>query len=387
MKFVRGLVSTLVVLLLFAVGAIAGYLYGRTDSGSLFVDRLGVNSLWVFGLTLGLALFVSIWIVALLHELGHVWGGTLSGEELMRVHVWPLALTRKGDGFTLGFVNIFRPFGSTISLPVSGDNLRRATFLKILAGPLASFALFVVLGLGSYGLWLRTDPANGTAVAWKLLLGGAALVALVEFVANLVPHKTDQYANDGYQLLGLMRNDPPLIAGLHIALLWGRLIQRERPRDHEPAIVIGAVERAADPMQKAVANWLAFYWALDRGDIEGAAGYLQRSMELDESKIVAAIPDLLLDAAYFEARYRSNPALARSLVAKTDGRKTQPAMRLRADTAILFAEGDLRGALDKANEGMKLIKSLPQTGGKIAEIEWLEEISREAQAVLDAEID
>ena len=162
-----------------------------------------------------------MWIGALFHELGHVWG---SGALRRGTHTGPrlaVGAHERSRWLHGRLCRDLRPFGATIAVTVSGDNLRSAAFKKILAGPIASFVLFVVLGFGSYELWIRTDRQTAEQSRGKLFLGGFALVTLVEGVVNLVPHKTEEYANDGYQLLGLMRSDPLMKAGMNISLLLG----------------------------------------------------------------------------------------------------------------------------------------------------------------------
>jgi hypothetical protein len=126
----------------------------------------------------------------------------------------------------------------------------------------------------------------------------------------------------------------------------------------------------------------AYSWAVDNG--VASAGILLDQALATCATPAAPPPALALEAAYFEARYRSNLAAAYAWLAygKGKGSEWEQMLVARAEAAILLAEGHAQQAEARADAGLTLLQA-GRTGDPVAplpmEAEHLRELIAEAQ--------
>src|SRR5262249_51426465 len=133
--------------------------------------------------------------------------------------------------------------------------------------------------------------------------------------------------------------------------LTSYLLTGVRPREWPSDLVLRRIALAEKPADEHPACVIAYYWALDTSDIVSAGAFLDRTLATLKrpSKPHAA---LALEAAYFEARYRSNLTAARTWLREGKGTQFEPVLRPRAEMAILLGEGRYEEALLRAEEGL-----------------------------------
>lgn len=182
------------------------------------VAELGIMFLGFGGL-----LFVS----ALIHEIGHVFGGLLCGFGIEGIRVGPLELRRpKGwalsrDGLAGGIV-----IGQFRRLP--GPLAALQCFGFLFAGSLANLLVALILA--------RLSASPTVAGAFS---GWLAVVSLLVGVLNLIPFKTRIGHSDGAKLYWLMFSPgkrAQIIFGLSLRARVAEIIAFSRNQDFRQAI-------------------------------------------------------------------------------------------------------------------------------------------------------
>jgi hypothetical protein len=92
-------------------------------------------------------------------------------------------------------------------------------------------------------------------------------------------------------------------------------------------------------------------------------------------------PALQLEAAFFEARHRRNVVAARAWLERARAGHAERYTRLRAEAAILWAEGRYAEAAAKAEAGLAAIPRSAAGGSAVLESEWLNSILAESRGV------
>lgn len=120
--------------------------------------------------------------------------------------------------------------------------------------------------------------------------------------------------------------------------------------------------------------------ALDAGDTEQAAKYLEEAQArgLDLPPQMRSLG--LVEAAYFTARRRGDAAGARALLEQAGpGFMDEPHERRRAEAAVLLAEGRFAGALETVHAGLEAARRARFPGAAQADLDWLDDLARRAQ--------
>lgn len=304
----------------------------------------------------------------LIHELGHLLLALLNGYDLKACAVGRFALVRTGKRMKL--FRTHRQFAGGFVLPVprSLTRLRKRVFMMILGGPLASFLLFC---LGSSPLlFARNWVANDYAGWWITF---AAVYNLYIAVFNSLPLRIGYLTTDGGRLLDLARNTPQ---GQRFMAFYGynaSLRQGIRPRDIDPLIIQRSLAIPEQSKDHVSALLIAYHVALDQGDIHTAGQYLDQALALNLYYPGLFRGSLLLEGVYFEAYIRHQPGIARQWLEQIqDTALIEPYSLLRAEAALLLAEGDREAALVKTEQGLASAqKNQFMQGAALAEMEWL----------------
>jgi hypothetical protein len=327
---------------------------------------------------LAVLLTVAVYYVTIaLRELGRLAGGALAGFRFVWLSVGPLLIARQAHGLRVGHAGkSWWLCGSSFSLPLDDLDLRRRVALLIAGGPCASL-LQVALAFG-LGLALRRTPVS----FWLwLALALLFLFGLVTLLLSAWPRSMGVVRTDGATLRILWRSGPPAERMAAIFALAGASASGERPRDRNPRWMERALSPADGSPEEAAAAILAYAQALDQGEPERAAPFLDRGLALLPGMPPLGRSAYALEAAYFEARHRGEPARARAWLEQAgQGLQVEPLTRLRAEAAVLLAEGDREAARARAEQGLALLGSSSDPGYAQAQGDWLREIAEMAQA-------
>lgn len=330
--------------------------------GSLGLDLGGANaSPWV----VIPGLIVSFFFVLAFHEAGHVVGGKLVGFRFTLFVVGPFKLYSTPGGVRLGLNrSLMLAGGLGGATPTDSRNLTHRMTAYVAGGPVAS----LLLAVAAFGLFFIAPPSIG------IILALAAVTSLGIGVVTLIPNKTGGLVSDGARLLMLRRNGPEAERWCALAALSGASMLGKRPRDWDEEMVRKSLAHPDSTFDDAGASSTAYYHALDLGRIDEAETLLERALSAEN------LPEMmrsqtLLENAFFQASFRQDTEKARSLFSKAQpGKVLEKHLPVRAEAAILFAEGEGEKAKQKAHKSLEALDRSFSAGTAKLEKEWLEDL-------------
>lgn len=310
--------------------------------------------LWLTALVLpALALAAA----ALIHEFGHLLAARLAGFRLLRLAITGPAAGRGSDQVH-ACKNEVLPVGSMILVPRKLDRLENRLFAVFMGGPLASLLWPVLLEICPY--WPQTQPET----RWFVHLWSASSVLLG--VAALLPDSSRRGAfSDGARLVMLLKNDARAArwtAAIRMQLALG---EGKPAREWNPAWIIQATLQHDDDTRDAVtAQWLAYLWASERGDITSATRYLEEALAAPPAVAARLRDRLFLEAAVFQAWFRENPGKARLWAEHIHCGRLSMLEQERLKIALLWSDGSLFDAWEKLIDYLTLLRELPASGAR-----------------------
>jgi hypothetical protein len=365
------------------LGTIVGFLLALAAGAALATLTLGpLTELEPRGAqkwALILALFPVLILGLAAHEAGHALAGALSGFRLYLFVVGPLKLQRVGDRLRAGLNrNVGLYGGAVVSAPPAEVAALRERFLRVVAGgPLASLALGL-LALGASRALPVPRPGAGTAelVAYASLLVFATL-SLGLALVTLTPNSLGGLPSDGARLLQLRRGGPEAERDVAALALTSLSMAGRRPREWPAALTEQAAAGPDVGFYAPLGHLMAYQRALDAGEEARAGEELRRALAVREQLPAPYRPVLLLEGAYYEAAHRRNAAAARSWL---EGAARSPAVeahvRLRAEAAVLAAEGDLEGARRAAAQARASLEATLNPGSAALYRDLLDRLER-----------
>lgn len=353
----RRLVSLIIGMGLFALGFFTGsWIAGVTRSDAS--APIGLPLLIVIA---GLSVFG----VILAHELGHVLGGRLAGFRFRLLIVGPLKIDRNGARLRIGLNrSLALAGGLAAASPADDRDLRRRMLIYVAGGPATS------LLLGAGALLVRPLLSGVPALTLSLIGFASLMIALV----TLIPMRAGGFSSDGARILMLLRGGPEAERWCAVAILANDLFAT-RPRDLAPALIERSLALADNTPDHLSSVFVAYGWALDRGDIPAAEGYLETMLANLSAFNSALRPSVLIEAAYFTARHHTDAAAARALLDQAHGGLVEPYTRARAEAAVLLAEGRPAEAQTLAAQGLRQARRVAGAATQV-DIDLLEAIVR-----------
>lgn len=370
--------SALRMMIFVAGGLFLGWLTGRGASLINLDFDLNLRSLNFLEIVIVPILLLIFALAA--HELGHLIGGWLVGFRFMLFIVGPLKIAREGEAVRVRLnKDIFLYGGLASAMPTDDRDLPRRLAVIIAGGPLTS----LLLGLISLGLfiWLNTTiPAESlwSSFTFYALVFGFGNLAL--FVATSLPGKTSGFDTDGAQLLDALRGGHRAERKWLMAAIVAASTDGVRPRYWKAEYLERLLALREGGPDDVMLNYLGYYHFLDVGQIRRAGGLLDLCLEQAASFPPAVRPMLFAEAAYFHAFHQHNASAARQFLPSATGGMLEAHTRLRAEAAVLLAEGRFVESVEKARAGLAGVEKSWDKGGALAEQEWLAEIVHRAEA-------
>ena len=364
-------------LLHFAMGALVGiglgYLLAATGWATEVLDRVGRVELGPNRFALFLAgVPALVFLLVLLHELGHLAGGRLAGFRAYLLLVGPLRVERVRERWTVGLnLRIATWGGLAASAPDDARNLRGRMALYAVAGPGAN------LLTGTAVLATLVAAEGGLPPVLHAWMMAFTLGSLILGVLTLIPGQAAGMYTDGGRLLRLLRTGPELEGDLALIALTGLSLAGRRPREWPEALVDQALSLPPDSLMGVFARQVAYLRTLDLGDVEGARAYLDAALDHRDAMGKAGGATIRLHGAFFYATHGGDVTRARELL---DEARESPLearhLRPMAEAAVRMAEGDEAGARTKLDEARLLTGASMDRGSAGAEGEWLEVLER-----------
>lgn len=351
-------------LIVFALFGLAGLGIGA------FLRRLDVNPGPVPAFSLPqiiLMAAIALFLVLLSHELGHLLAGKLAGMRPFLLIIGPLKVFATQNGLQIGLNrNLSLAGGLAACLPQTTDHLKRQLLIMATGGPLAS----LLGGLLGIGLFLLL-PSGFLLKYFGLVFG---VMAMAIFIVTSIPGKTSGFQTDGGQILSLLRGGADVEQRALLVILQAESLKGTRPRDWPDDILRRLLEMHATPMLDAAAQLMNYYHALDSGNLARAGESLQSLLTIE-----AQIPEgfkqaVYLEQAFFLALYHGDAASAERFFHKSTGALVEQSTILRAEAALLFAQGQRGQARQKAKQAIRRANQSFDRGSAVAEQEWLQPI-------------
>lgn len=373
-----GMSLPIMIIIALAIGAGIGWQFGGLiRAGAALQPGLGG---W---LALLLMLFFALATTLAVHQGGHLLGALLAGFRFSFFVLGPLKIMRDERGllFTLNR-NPALYTGAAGAVPSDARELRFRTLEMVIGGPLASF-LLGLLALGIYnsaGYRIGTPPTNMGAA-----LGSTYFLLTMAFsfglgILTLLPVRSAEFFADGARLRILFKDAALAERWSAIGLLLNAAMGGLRPREWNPGLVRRAVSLPDGTPDDLVASSYAYYRDLDAGDIMGAQKFLQRMITGLERLPADLRPNIMLEAAYFVARYYRNATVASAWLKRARGGSVEEGARLRAEATVLLIQGKHDEARALAMEGLVALKLSSYAGIAHMEEDWLREVLRETES-------
>lgn len=368
-------------LLLILIGALIG------GVGGFFVGKFGVGLLapwdgprWVkLVALLGLPLW---WFVAVgVHEFGHVVGGWIGGGRLLLYVVGPFMWRRTPAGLKFSWnrqVNLGGGLAACLPLDPGAVSAKRFAVM-IAGGPVSSLVLAVLLA-GVAGLLSVGEPGSARALAQHQAVFGAA-VSLLIFAVTAWPGVAGGFKSDGRRFVELLRGDARSEQEKAMIVLSVSSLSGVRPADYDPVLIAQVTALRDGSMFDLYGHYSAFHHAMDVGEPARAQAALDHVLA-GEEKLAPFVRDAArCDYAWLLARHTADAVAARAWLDSAGTLTFDPATRLRAEAAVLLAEGRKAEAAAKARDGLVALETKSLSPVKSAfTAEVLEEILRDATA-------
>ncbi len=353
----KGLIPVGLVLICGALGYWGGTMLANSNFELKAPGDLGLVSAILTALA-------AVYLVLLTHELGHLTAGKLAGMRPILLITGPLKLTASNNGWQVGLnTNLGLAGGLASCMPVKTENMKNSFLAMIAGGPFTSL-LGSLLGFLIYKLLPDSSYWSFFTLLFSVTAAGI-------FVVTMIPAKTSGFMTDGAQILSLLRSGLDVEQRTLLVVLQAESMKGVRPRDYSAEIIQRLLSIKSNPMMDASVHLIAYYYHLDRGDIEQAWQSLQNTLVAEKQIPEGLKQALYLEYAFFLAALRADAQSARQYLQKSAGALVEKQSILRAEAAVLFAEGNVSEAREKALQALKHSKHTFDIGGAIAEREWL----------------
>lgn len=292
-------------------------------------------------------------VLIAVHEAGHHLAGALMGYRWKGWIVGPISISRETSGGQVHFGLSKTLFsGRALVFLHESDTLKRRAIF-ILGGPLAT--LLLGAGLLIYYLYLPGEQQNKAVI----LLATIALSGLF-VLSSAIPHSRNGFKSDATRLIDLWRDKDRVARDTALMALVKALQNGQRPRDWDESLVKRMTALRDGKTNEALAAHYGFYWAADQCDWEESEQYIHRALALRTTLSDVFRAMVALDGAYCAALFQRDAAEARRLLTEAsaveaedgESRAALVSMILRAEAAVLLAEGRPEEAIQKAQDAL-----------------------------------
>ncbi|HSQ26262.1 MAG TPA: site-2 protease family protein [Anaerolineales bacterium] len=313
------------------------------------------------------------------HESGHLLGAMLAKLHIALFSVGFLKFVRRKDRWHVSINKYMLLGGFTLAAPSDDNNLDRRLMVWTLGGPVMGLLYAVICGL----LYAMISPVTGGADSvltetgnkllqtWLIANGGFSILITMH---SIIPEQDWSATSDGYKVFQYWRKTPEAMAIKVQYLLNGAAQTGIRPRDWQTDYIEYLLDPSSPPNRRMQALVLRYFVELDYGEVELAGRSLDQALFLSKGERLPSA-GLYWEAAYYTARYREQPQLARHWLQRAQpGFLDEYQSYARAKAAILLAEGNSHEAISWIDQGLVLIDHSLEPGTAKAEKDWLQDL-------------
>ncbi len=344
----------------------------------------------ITGLIGYLAIFILAFLVCIvLHEIGHLIGAAIANLHVTMFSVFFFTFFRIKEHWHFRLNKFFLLGGFTLAFPLDDQKLIRRLLILTAGGPVIG----LLYGLASLVTLLVMSPlsiqSNGVLTENQFIIIQVWLLANAVFsflisLHSLLPDQSWSSTSDGYKLVQYWRKGRDATAIKYLYLLNGAARSGVRPRDWPDEYLDYLADPSEPPSRRMHGLYLKYLSEMDKGMFFQAGRRLDQALLLSRGEQLSGA-SLYWESAYYTARYRNQPGLARQWMDKArEGFIDEEQTRARAEAAILLAEGHYDRALQWIEKGLEQINWSMEPGTAQAEKDWLEEIRVEAEQFLSS---
>jgi hypothetical protein len=296
-------------------------------------------------------------VVVVIHEIGHLIMGLCVGFRLVSIRFGPIRIS---PPFHISF-KVERKTGAAglvSMIPLHTKHLRVRATVFILGGSLTNLIAGVVV--------MFVLAPGSILMAWF------GIFSLVIGAANLVPFRNRAMLSDGKRVLMLLRNRERGERWLALLQLGAELRRGVDPEALSRDFLAKATAVKDDSADTVVGHVFAYAAAWYQKKDDEVAQLLETCLEYSGFTPPAVREVLKSDAAVFQARKRKRIELAEQWLSEIPEKTQFPGLRLRAQAAILEAQGDIEGALKKLDESESAIMQIRDPYQKSASLRSLQ---------------
>lgn len=255
-------------LLLMGLGAGVGYL-----GAALFFNNGSIEKAMNVGpeiFVVILMVLVSFFLVILIHEIGHVLGGLLMGNEFSMMVVGPFKLQKDDGKYSLTFnKSVAMAGGLALTLPTQVEGFKKRRAVTIGGGPFASLVLAIVAYI------IHVQTAGMFTGLWKGFFLVLGLLSALIFVTTIIPMKAGGFMSDGMQLLMTFRNDEKAEKYANFMHLFALNNKGTQPKDLPLALFESQKDRPIEDIYDYAFQQYLYYKAIDENQLGIAAEKIQ----------------------------------------------------------------------------------------------------------------
>jgi hypothetical protein len=253
--------------------------------GGIFVYVVaGPRSISVNFIIVVVGLLVSMLLLVLVHELGHLLAALSFGFKISQVRIWPILWSRENNKWLCQFVWSRRIPAGFVQANLFEHGVRRFPMaIFVCCGPLANLlvafaCLFFTIQFN--GKLAATDVQRDFPVKWisdwfipdnelSRWLNLVAFQFLIFGFGSFVPYRKKRSLTDGAVLLGVI-DGRGLNRDLILQRLATQLVAGKRPRDLNAPLVEQMLALRLGDDSDVLANLYGYYYAIDLGEIDRA---------------------------------------------------------------------------------------------------------------------
>jgi hypothetical protein len=302
-----------------------------------------------------------LFAVVIVHEIGHLVCGLCVGFRLMSVRFGPVRISPPFR-VSVKFEPKTGASGFVSMIPGKSENLRSRAVIFILGGPIAN------LLAGFFILFLKVGGPLASVFATLSIFVGAA---------NLVPFRRLALISDGKRMLMLLKNAGQGERLLAILQLAAELRSGIEPENLSRDFIAKATAVKDESPDTAAGYAFAYAAAWYKDAPDKAAQLLETCLEYSQFSAPIMQQVLRCDAAIFQARKRNRVDLAEQWLSEIPQKTLFPGQRLRAESAILEAQGNIEGALKKLDEVETTLMTIHDSYQRTVYLRFLQRWKRE----------
>ncbi|REL38441.1 hypothetical protein DYD21_00365 [Rhodohalobacter sp. SW132] len=323
-------------------------------------------------------LIAAIFIVVLVHEIGHFIAGKMVGFSFYMLTVGPFKIQKIGDKIRPGINKHLNTGGGlTLMVPRQSSPENSKMYWYIAGGPVASFTLGITTML--ILLWFAgsTESPGFDVALYALYTTG--FVSFVIGFTSIIPTGSEVFESDGNQILDLYRGGEKATIKQQTMSLSVTIWNGTRPRDIDKNLLDSVLLKAASKTstQALNARLIAVYYHLDSKKIDEAEVILNSLIkDLEKNSNTLLEGTVFIEKAFISAAYRRDSKTAKTFFEKGKKGFVEYQTIARAESALLIINGEIERGMARAKQGLKVADHSMDKGGIIYEKEILKQLAK-----------